>query len=162
MTFLFSAPGYTGTAEKQLLKLVKGMNFLEYDLSADLHHILLVITGNVSLQFSSELRSFSSLIGVLQLWKQELLKFCLGVFNQYLLYESAGYGAIFKRQIWVNLGQERDILESRYNPVVLPGLGISGNWVSNAFIWNDSVSLLWDCIQKTLWYVLWPFHLELD
>lgn len=67
MTFLFSAPGYTGTAKKQLLEVVKGMNFLESNLSADLHHALLVITGNVSLQFSSELHSFSSLIGVLQL-----------------------------------------------------------------------------------------------
>lgn len=65
MAFLFSAPAYTGTAKKQLLKLVKGMNFLEYDLSADLHHVLLVIPGDVSLQFSSELHSFSSLIGAL-------------------------------------------------------------------------------------------------
>lgn len=66
MTFLFSAPGYTGTAKKQLLKSVKSMNFLEYDLSADLHRVLL-ITGNVSWQVSSELLSFSSVTGVLQL-----------------------------------------------------------------------------------------------
>lgn len=67
MAFLFAAPGYMGTAKKQLLKLVKGMNFLEYDLSAEPRHVLLVITGNVSLQFSSELHSFSSLIGALGL-----------------------------------------------------------------------------------------------
>lgn len=48
ITFTFSAPGYTGTAKKQLLKLVKGMSFLEYDFSVDLHHSFLVFTGNVS------------------------------------------------------------------------------------------------------------------
>lgn len=67
MTFIFSALGYRGTAKKQLLKLVKDMNFPEYDLSADLLHALLVIAGKPSLQFSSELHSFSALIGVLQL-----------------------------------------------------------------------------------------------
>lgn len=67
MTFIFSALGYIGTAKKQLLKLVKDMNFPEYDLSADLLHAFLVITGKVSLQFFSELHSFSALIGVLQL-----------------------------------------------------------------------------------------------
>ncbi|KAK4821124.1 hypothetical protein QYF61_013510 [Mycteria americana] len=49
---------YMGAAKKQLLKLVKGMNFLEYDLSADLHHVLLVITGNMSLQLSGIFREY--------------------------------------------------------------------------------------------------------
>lgn len=67
MTFIFSALGYTGRAEEQLLKLVKDMNFPEYDLSAELLHALLVIIGKVHLQFSSELHSFPGLTGVLQL-----------------------------------------------------------------------------------------------
>lgn len=49
---------------------------------------------------------------------------------------------MFTRQIWFNLRLEKDILESRHSPFVLPDLEIGGNSVSSVFILNDYVSLL--------------------